>query len=181
MMLAWGTVSWAQAFITGRASFYATRAMIGLCEGGFIPGTILFTTYFYTSKELAVRLAAFWSTLNVARVISALLAAGILQMRGIGGRPGWFWLFLLEGLLTVVIALVSFAYLPTSPTATKGLLWRKPWYSEREEVIMINRILRDDPAKGLTALKEPATLRDIGNAWRDKSMWGLYLIGLVIS
>jgi hypothetical protein len=92
-----------------RTSFYITRALIGACEGGFIPGTILFATYFYTSKELSVRLAAFWSTLNVARVISALLAAGILEMRGIGGKTGWFWLFLLEGLLTFIIgAIVSF-------------------------------------------------------------------------
>ena len=51
--------------MNSRASFYITRALIGACEGGFIPGTILFTTYFYKSRELAVRLAAFWSTLNV--------------------------------------------------------------------------------------------------------------------
>lgn len=74
-------------------------------------GVILFSTYFYTSKELSTRLAVFWSTLNVARVISALLAAGILKMRGIGGHPGWFWLFLLEGILTCVIAVVvSFVF-----------------------------------------------------------------------
>lgn len=52
--------------MTNRASFYATRALIGLFEGGFIPGVILMATYFYTSKELSVRLAAFWSTLNIA-------------------------------------------------------------------------------------------------------------------
>ena len=82
MMMLWGTVcllppfktpsvrlkqaaAWAQAWMTGRTSFYITRALIGACEGGFIPGTILFTTYFYKSRELSVRLAAFWSTLNV--------------------------------------------------------------------------------------------------------------------
>jgi MFS family permease len=92
--------------MTDRTSFYITRALIGLCEGGFIPGTILFATYFYKSKELSVRLACFWSTLNVARIISALLAAGILNMRGIGGKPGWFWLFLIEGLLTFLIGFV---------------------------------------------------------------------------
>jgi MFS family permease len=54
-----------QAWMTNRAGFYITRALIGACEGGFIPGTILFTTYFYKSKELALRLAFFWSTLNV--------------------------------------------------------------------------------------------------------------------
>ncbi|CCF38352.1 major facilitator superfamily transporter [Colletotrichum higginsianum] len=179
LMMMWGTVSWGQAWMTTRAGFYVTRALIGACEGGFIPGTILFATYFYTSKELSVRLAVFWSTLNIARVISALLAAGILQMRGIGGHPGWFWLFLLEGLLTCVLAVLAFFWLPQSPTNTKTPLWRKPWYTERQEVIMINRILRDDPAKGLTALKEPATWKDIKNAWSDPSMWGLYLIGLV--
>lgn len=55
-----------QAFMTDRTSFYITRALIGLFEGGFIPGAVLMATYFYTSKELSVRLAAFWSTLNVA-------------------------------------------------------------------------------------------------------------------
>ncbi|KAI9643871.1 hypothetical protein NHQ30_007222 [Ciborinia camelliae] len=141
------TKPWAQAWITDRTSFYITRALIGACEGGFIPGTILFTTYFYTSKELSVRLACFWSTLNIARVISALLAAGILEMRGIGGKPGWFYLFLIEGLFTFLIGAI--------------------------------RILRDDPAKGLTTLKEPATFKDIREAWSDSSMWGLYFIGLV--
>ena len=67
MMTLWGTVSWAQAFMTNRTGFYLTRAAIGACEGGFIPGVILMATYFYTSKELSTRLAAFWSTLNVAR------------------------------------------------------------------------------------------------------------------
>ncbi|KAK0631382.1 major facilitator superfamily domain-containing protein [Immersiella caudata] len=158
----------------GRAGFYVTRGLIGACEGGFIPGAILYATYFYTSKELSIRLAAFWSTLNVARVISALLAAGILEMRGIGGKPGWFWLFLLEGLLTV-----SFIYLPGSPTDTTGIPFRKPCYTERQEVIMINRILRDDPAKGLTALKERIKWKDIKDTLSDKSMWGLYFIGLI--
>lgn len=65
MMILWSLVTWTQAWMTGRASFYVTRALIGTFEGGFIPGTILFTTYFYKTKELSVRLAAFWSTLNV--------------------------------------------------------------------------------------------------------------------
>ncbi|KAK4191024.1 major facilitator superfamily domain-containing protein [Podospora australis] len=179
MMFAWGTVSWAQAWMHDRAGFYVTRALIGACEGGFIPGAILYATYFYKSAELSTRLAVFWSTLNVARVISALLAAGILEMRGTAGKPGWFWLFLLEGLLTVVLAFISFIYLPASPTKTSGILFRKPWYTERQEVIMINRILRDDPAKGLTLLEEPATWQDIKSTWMDPSLWGLYFIGLI--
>lgn len=67
MMMAWSLVSWTQAWMTSRASFYVTRALIGACEGGFIPGTILFATYFYKTGELSVRLSFFWSTLNVSR------------------------------------------------------------------------------------------------------------------
>lgn len=64
-MIGWSLVSWTQAWITGRATFYITRALIGAFEDGFIPGTILFATYFYKTRELSVRLAFFWSTLNV--------------------------------------------------------------------------------------------------------------------
>lgn len=55
--------------MTNRTGFYITRALIGMFEGGFIPGVILMASYFYTSRELSIRLAAFWSTLNVARMI----------------------------------------------------------------------------------------------------------------
>lgn len=64
MMSCWGLASWSQSWMTNRTGFYLGRAFIGLFEGGFIPGTILFATYFYTSKELSVRLATFWSTLS---------------------------------------------------------------------------------------------------------------------
>ncbi|KAL5050908.1 hypothetical protein BDW71DRAFT_194036 [Aspergillus fruticulosus] len=179
LMLLWSLVSWTQAWMTDRASFYVTRALIGAFEGGFIPGTILFATYFYKTKELSIRLSFFWSTLNVARIISSLLAAGILEMRGQRGHTGWFWLFLIDGLLTFVIGLFAMFYLPNSPTRTKSVLYPRSWYTERQEMIMINRLLRDDPSKGLTHLHERATLRDVLNAWKDKSMWGLYFIGLI--
>lgn len=64
MMMCWGIVSWAQSWMVNRTGYYLARAFVGLFEGGFIPGTILFATYFYKSKELSVRLAVFWSTLS---------------------------------------------------------------------------------------------------------------------
>ena len=100
-------------------------------------------------------------------------------MRGVAGRPGWFWLFLLEGILTLLIGVGALLYLPQSPVNTKSVVRPKEWYTERERKIMVNRLLRDDPAKGLTAIKEPARGSDILNAWKDKSMWGLYLIGMI--
>ena len=79
-----------------------------------------------------------------------------------------------QGLLTFLIGFLSILYLPQSVVHTKSLLCPRQWYTEREESIMINRLLRDDPAKGLTALKEPATWSDVKAAWGDNSMWGTY-------
>lgn len=66
-------------------------------------------------------------------------------MRGVHGKPGWFWLFLIEGLLTLVIGIVSLLYLPLSPTSTKSVLCQRSWYTEKEEVIMINVSSPDVP------------------------------------
>ncbi|KAF8753322.1 Major Facilitator Superfamily [Rhizoctonia solani] len=160
--------------------FLHHRALIGAFEGGFIPGVILYATYWYTSKELAIRLSWFWATLNVARIATGLLASGILQMRGIRGMAGWQWMFLLEGLFTAVVGIISWYYLPSSPTRTKRGIWaKKAWFTERQEVIAINRILRNDPAKGLVQIHEPLKWNDFKNAWADPSLWGLYFIGLI--
>ncbi|KAF8604221.1 putative MFS transporter [Ceratobasidium sp. AG-I] len=180
LMVCWSIVSWTQAWITNRTTFYITRALIGAFEGGFIPGVILYATYWYTSKELAIRLSWFWATLNVARIATGLLASGILQLRGRHSMAGWQWMFLIEGLFTAAIGIASWFYLPSSPTRTKRGFWaKKAWFTERQEVIAINRILRNDPAKGLVQIHEPLKWNDFKNAWTDPSLWGLYLIGLV--
>lgn len=109
---------------------------------------ILYLTYFFTSKELPIRLSYFYTSSHVTQIVAAFLAAGIFQMRGIGGWEGWRWMFALEGALTAMIGVASWLYMPPSPTQTASWFRGKNgWFSEREEIIMVNRILRDDPAK----------------------------------
>lgn len=74
-----------------RWSFFLTRGLIGACEGGFVPGTVLCLSFFYKKREMSKRLALLGATVNVGRAVSALLAAGILKMRGFANKPGWFW------------------------------------------------------------------------------------------
>jgi hypothetical protein len=77
------------------------------------------------------------------------MAYGILHLRGHNGLAGWRWLFALEGLLTGIIGILSYFYLPPSPCQTASKFrGKKGWFTEREEKIMVNRILRDDPSKG---------------------------------
>lgn len=79
----------------------------GAIEGGFIPDVILYLSYFYTSKELPIRLSFFWVAYSSTFIISAFLAYGILHLRGVHGMAGWQWLFALEGSVTALIGLIS--------------------------------------------------------------------------
>jgi MFS family permease len=147
-MVSWSIVACSQSRITGRSTFYLTRSLLGLLEGGFIPDVILYLSYFYKSKELPIRLSFFWGAYISTNIISAFLAFGILHLRLVTGWAGWRWLFALEGGLTAIIGVLSWFYLPPSPCQTKSWFRGKNgWFSEHEEKIMVNRILRDDPGK----------------------------------
>ena len=147
-MVSWSIVAALQCCIHERTGFYVTRGLLGFIEGGFIPDAILYLSYFYKSKELPLRLSYFYTSSHATQILAAFLAFGILRMRGVGGWEGWRWLYLLEGIMTALIGVFSWFYLPPSPTQTASWFRGKDgWFSEREEVIMVNRILRDDPAK----------------------------------
>jgi hypothetical protein len=139
-----------QAFLSGRASFFVCRGLLGPIEGGFIPDNILYLSYWYTGSELPARLSWFWVAYQSTNIVSAFLAYGILRLGGHNGLEGWRWLFALEGSVTGLIGIISYFYLPPSPTQTASKFRGKNgWFSEHEENIMVNRILRDDPSKGL--------------------------------
>ena len=118
-MISWSIVACCQAKLTGRATFFLTRALLGVIEGGFIPDVILYLTYFYKSKELPIRLSFFWGAYGVTFIISAFLAFGILHLRGHEGLTGWQWLFALEGGLTALIGIFSWFVKHTSKSVGK--------------------------------------------------------------
>ena len=178
-MIAWSIVASCQSHLNGRGSFYATRSLLGLIEGGFIPDCVLYLSYFFKGKELPNRLAWFWTACIGTGVVSALLGYGILHMRGINGWAGWQWLFALEGAATALIGLISWAYLPPSPTQTAS--WfrgRKGWFSEREEIILVTRVVRDDPSKGDMHNRQAITIRKFLRTVADYDMWPFYIIAL---
>ena len=112
-MISWSIVACCQAKLTGRTTFFITRSLLGMIEGGFIPDVILYLSYFYKSKELPIRLSFFWGAYAMTYIISAFLAFGILHLRGHHGMAGWQWLFALEGALTALIGIVSWYECPS--------------------------------------------------------------------
>lgn len=178
-MCLWSIVAICQCRITGVNTFYATRALLGLLEGGFIPDVVLYLSFFYTSKDLPIRLSYFWGSYITTQIISALLGYGILHLRGTNGWAGWRFLFAIEGGLTTLIGITAWFYLPPSPTQTASWFRGKNgWFSEHEEKIMVNRILRDDPSKGGMHNRQGLTLGLLWEALCDYDLWPIYLLGL---
>lgn len=88
-------VAASQFWLTGRGSFLATRCLLAFWHGGFIPDTILYLSYWYTKFELPIRLGFFWVILTVTALVSSFLAVGLLEMRGVAGKAGW-WVVLVS-------------------------------------------------------------------------------------
>ncbi|OTA96466.1 hypothetical protein M434DRAFT_19699 [Hypoxylon sp. CO27-5] len=181
IMVLWSLVAASQFWLNSRATFLATRALLGLLQGGFIPDIVLYLSYFFKGTELPFRLALFWATLNIVDIVAPILAFGILRLRGYQGREGWRWLFLIEGLFTLTVGLWSWFMMAPSPTQTRSWYRPKGWFNEREEVIMVNRILRDDPSKGDMHNRQAVDFKRLWKSLCDFDLWPIYIAGLVFA
>ncbi|KAL4919518.1 major facilitator superfamily domain-containing protein [Aspergillus aurantiobrunneus] len=179
-MVAWSLVAACQAFLQTKSAYLGLRALLGLLEGGFIPDTILFLSFFYKSSELPKRLTCFWVSYTLTSIIGAFLAFGFLHIKDSSGGGSWRYLFAYEGLLTGVIGIIAACWMPASPTQTKGGFRGKTgWFSPHEEKIMVNRVIRDDPSKGSMHNRQAVTPALLWESLKDYHMWPIYLFGLV--
>ncbi|KAI8218085.1 putative transporter [Colletotrichum sp. SAR 10_77] len=171
-----------QTLMNNRASFWAFRGLLGFVQGGFIPEMVLYLSYFYKNNELPIRLSVFYTVIPITQIYGALLAAGFLAMRGIRGWAGWQWLFLFEGLICVIVGSISFFVMPPS-VCEPARAFRRPdgsnkWWTEHEEEILVNRILRDDPTKGDMNNRTAVTFHGLWTALTTVDLWPIFLVGL---
>jgi hypothetical protein len=178
-IILWSLASGGQFFMQGRAGFFACRFFIGLFMGGFIPDAVLYLSYFYTKSEMPFRLAMFWFVDSMSGVIASFIAYGVLHMRGVDGHEGWRWLFLIEALISIVIGFLSFLFLVPGPTQTKTWWNPKGYFTEKEEKIIVNRVLRDDPSKGDMHNRQALSLTMLWQSLMDYDLWPIYIIGIL--
>lgn len=143
-----GFVATLQIFVKDRTGFLVSRTFLGLSEAGYIPGAIYTLSTWYTRRELAKRVSVFFFGMFGGNAISPLLASGILKLGGRHGLKGWQWLFLIEGVFTMVVSLVLLFLLPGSPDEPQPLL--SPGlirFSATDRTGLKKRIEDDDPGR----------------------------------
>lgn len=129
-MVLWSIVMTLMGTVQNFHQLLATRALLGIFEAALFPGISYMLSMYYKKNEVLVREAIFFSAASMAGAFSGLLAAAISQMDGVGGYEGWRWIFILEGLLTLVASVVAFFYFPLYPDQCTFLTPR-----EREFVV----------------------------------------------
>ena len=121
IMVAWGTVMTLMGVVQSYHGLLIARIFLGVAESGLYPGVAYYLTMWYCTDELALRQGMFFSAASVAGAFSGLLAYAIAKMDGVGGYAGWRWIFILEGLLTVVVAVSAFFLLHDFPDTARFL------------------------------------------------------------
>ncbi|KAE9571599.1 putative transporter [Colletotrichum fructicola] len=117
----WGVVMTCNGVVQNFGGLVAVRIFLGLFEAGFLPGAILIISKWYLPNETQTRIAILYTSAASGGAFSGLLAFAIAKMDGVGGYEGWRWIFILEGLATVLIGVMCFFFLVDSPALSKWL------------------------------------------------------------
>lgn len=121
---------------------------------------------------MTIRLGYIYTAESLSDIGSSFLAVGLLKMRGIRDLAGWRWLFLIQGLLTLVVGIIAALLLPASASQTKGgIRGKNGWFNAKEEKILVNRLVREDPTKGMMHNRQPVTWRMLWDSLKDYDLW----------
>jgi ACS family 4-hydroxyphenylacetate permease-like MFS transporter len=135
IMITWGLASAATMFVQGPYSLYTLRALTGLAEAGFMPGILLYITYWFPASRRARATSAFIMAQPITILFGSTVSGLILEMNGLMGLASWRWLFL----LAVILGVIAYFYLDNSLASAK-------WLSAREKDALARALERDDAA-----------------------------------
>ena len=160
-MMLWAVVSALTAVSKDFTGLLLTRFFLGVTEAPYYPGAVYLLSIFYTRKEVATRIAILYTGNILATAFAGLIAAGIFHgMDDVGGLSGWKWLFILQGAVTFVIAVVGFFVLPDFPHDTK-------WLTPDERLLATSRMELDTVGNQ----GETSTWKGFQQAAKDPMVW----------
>lgn len=141
IMVSWGVISACMIFVRGEWSFYAMRCLLGLAEAGFFPGVIFYLTLWYPSRHRSTRTAWFVAAIAVSGVIGNPISGWIMDtLSGTMNLAGWQWLFLVEGIPSVLVGFWVIYYLDSSIQEAK-------WLTAEEKALLADHLEAEDKHK----------------------------------
>jgi len=161
----WGSIATWFNCTDPEFTFYVFRFLLGACEAGFFPGIILYLTYWFPGSRRTKVIALFMTAIAISNVIGAPVSGAIMQyMQGVGGLRGWEWLFLLEGIPSVIVGCLVFVFLPNGPRQAE-------WLDEREKNFIVHQVEEDDAGKN-----ELGKGHRFWDAFSDYRVWFLAVV-----
>jgi ACS family tartrate transporter-like MFS transporter len=156
IMITWGIVSAMTAFVTGTSSFLVIRFLLGAAEAGFFPGMILYFTYWFPSQYRGRVISTLFVAQPVANAIASIASAMILDMDGVLGFKGWQWIFIIEAIPAIILAVVVLKVMTDRPALAN-------WLTAEERTWLQSRIDQEkrvvENANRLTLLRALADPR----------------------
>ncbi|WP_082816938.1 MFS transporter [Anaerosporomusa subterranea] len=161
IMVTWGIVSACMVFVYDEWSFYVMRFILGIAEAGFFPGVIFYLTLWYPSRLRATRTAWFVSAIAVSGVIGNPISGWIMDLfSGAMGLAGWQWLFIVEGIPSIIVGFWVIYYLDSSIEESK-------WLTAEEKAMLAKNIVAEDKHK---------TEHKLMDAFKSGKVWVLCAI-----
>lgn len=162
IIISWGIVLACHAAIQNRDTYYALRFLLGMMEAGLFPGLAAQLCSWYRSDEMGKPIMWMFGWQNCAGIFGSLIAYGISHMNGLAGLSAWRWVYLLEGLATILIGVVVWFVLPDYPKSRTSNKWLSPREQEYLEARLSENAPRTDEhafsmQEVLISLKDPRT------------------------
>lgn len=169
IMISWGIISACMVFVKGEFSFYAMRFLLGLAEAGFFPGVIFYLTLWYPSRLRSTRTAWFVAAIAVSGVIGNPVSGWIMdKLSGAMNLAGWQWLYLVEGLPSVIVGFLVIYYLDSSIEEAK-------WLTPEEKALLASNLVAEDQHKAEHKVRDAFAS---GKVWVLCAIYFTLMIGL---
>ncbi|KPA88861.1 MFS transporter [Pseudomonas asplenii] len=149
IMFSWGVVATAMAFVQNETHFYILRFLLGIAEAGFFPGVIYYFTRWLPGVERGKAIAIFLSGSALASLISGPLSGALLQIEGLGWH-GWQWMFIIEGMASVVLCGFTWFWLDSAPRDAR-------WLGRAEQEALVQAIDEEQRAREASMPIRPST------------------------
>ncbi len=176
VMVTWGIISGAMAFVEGPTSFYIMRFLLGAAEAGFFPGIILYLSYWFPARHRAGVTAFFMAAAPISTALGSPISAALLEMNGVMGMHGWQWMFILEAIPALILGVVVFFYMTDKPEQAK-------WLKDDERAWLVKAMAEENAKKSdgakhsiLSGLANPRVLA-LAMIYFGTSA-GLYTLGI---